>query len=221
MLVCFYTGVYHHQHRQAQPQITRVTERPSSNTNSSTAGTINSSTTTDTTPAASPPSTSSKSKSSRSRHKQDKASKTSSSSSSASPAFPAAAAALAAAEGSSVPADSSTANAQSQQHITAGQFSSTAAATSADPHLASSSSSSKPKDKQSDSQAPATAVSVPGAPQLSPLDAGFSSMPTPWSGTELAQLDLGALPPLPQGVPQPPELPSIQVSLLLLMLLHC
>lgn len=54
---------------------------------------------------------------------------------------------------------------------------------------------------------------VPGAPQPSPLDAGFTSMPGPWAGGELGQLDLTPLAPLPEpSAPlQPPELPTIQV----------
>jgi hypothetical protein len=59
---------------------------------------------------------------------------------------------------------------------------------------------------------------VPGAPQPSPLDAGFSSMPGPWAGGELGRLDLAPLAPLPDpsaAALQPPELPSIQVGV------HC
>jgi hypothetical protein len=54
---------------------------------------------------------------------------------------------------------------------------------------------------------------VPGAPQPSPLDAGFSSVPGPWAGGDMGQLDFAPLAPLPQpSAPmQPPELPSIQV----------
>lgn len=55
---------------------------------------------------------------------------------------------------------------------------------------------------------------VPGAPQPSPLDAGFSSMPGPWACGELGRLDLAPLAPLPDpsaAALQQPELPSIQV----------
>jgi hypothetical protein len=58
---------------------------------------------------------------------------------------------------------------------------------------------------------------VPGSPQPSPLDAGFisSSLPAPWAGGELGQLELGPLRAMPEpSAPlQPPELPSIQVCL--------
>jgi hypothetical protein len=51
---------------------------------------------------------------------------------------------------------------------------------------------------------------APGAPQPSPLDADFSSMPAPWLGG-VGQLDM---PPvqMPEPLMQPPELPSIQVG---------
>lgn len=52
---------------------------------------------------------------------------------------------------------------------------------------------------------------APGAPQPSPLDAGFSSsMPAPWLGG-VGQLDLPQM-QLPEPLSQPPELPSIQVE---------
>lgn len=51
-----------------------------------------------------------------------------------------------------------------------------------------------------------------GAPQPSPVDAGFSSsLPAPWADGGLGQLDFTPA-PLPEGVTQPPELPSIHVS---------
>lgn len=54
---------------------------------------------------------------------------------------------------------------------------------------------------------------APGAPQPSPLDAGFSSsMPAPWLGG-VGQLDLPQM-QLPEPLSQPPELPSIQVGCL-------
>lgn len=58
------------------------------------------------------------------------------------------------------------------------------------------------------------AAGVPGAPQPSPQDAGFSSMPGPWAGGDMGQLEFAPLAPLPQpSAPmQPPELPSIQVG---------
>ncbi|KAF6265318.1 hypothetical protein COO60DRAFT_1479861 [Scenedesmus sp. NREL 46B-D3] len=52
---------------------------------------------------------------------------------------------------------------------------------------------------------------APGAPQPSPLDADFSSiMPAPWLGG-VSQLDLPPL-QLQEPLTQPPELPSIQAS---------
>eukprot|EP00775_Hariotina_reticulata_P010890 gene10889-11044_t len=66
---------------------------------------------------------------------------------------------------------------------------------------------------------------IPGAPQPSPLDAGFSSsLPPPWSGTDLGRLDLAPLGPLPEveapakavkpaevdAIPQDPSLPSLR-----------